>query len=510
MLFRSVVFEKDYSDVDVINDINTAVWLMFKHNWTLCAVMVNSAYPPNAASATRALLDVWGLQSVPVYNYQGTGGQTSGPDNGFTNAIEANYRPQDSTDVGIQSFTPSGGAGAGSGYATGDLFQINGGTPAAGFGAAQYIVLTTGAGGSVTSARIKESGSYSTPPSGTVTTTALTGGGTGLTGTVATAAGKGNYGNAEWALYDLVNAHPGGVTLINGGQSHLDYAMAEDHPATLCGLSTVGVMQGWNPSNGMYGTGAEFNANNSGPEWAAFYSALAACGTPVPVISYGVENTEVNGSGNNQWVYMGENPKSVLNGARISGSTLTLSAVASGTISVGDTVYGTSVPGGVKIVSGSGLSWQLNRTLSTIPGSGTETMFTNGWDNPAIVAYLNNSTSTSACQGATPAFYWCRLSWTPLLMYAIQAGINPNGSGRQLWTMWGGNNGTMTMNAPSSGDDSWSPTPGSGFNFITRTASDSIINNQNALVANDNPSNYLPLFRRRPEPGLRAGSRHAN
>jgi len=505
-----VVFEKDYSDVDVINDINTAVWLMFKHNWTLCAVMVNSAYPPNAASATRALLDAWGLQSVPVYNYQGSGGQTGGPDNGFTNAIETNYRPQDSTDVGIQSFTPSSGGGAGAGYAVGDVFQINGGTLAGGFGAARYVVLTTGTGGSVTSARIKESGSYTVPPSGTVTTAALTGSGTGLTGAITTAAGKGNYGNAEWALFDLINAHPGGVTLINGGQSHLDYAMAQDHLSGLCGLSAVGVMQGWNPNNAMYGAGSEFNSQNTGSEWAAFYSALAACGTPVPVISYGVENTEVNGSGNNQWVYMGENPKSVLNGAVISGSTLTLGSVASGSVAIGDYVYGISVPGGVKIVSGSGLSWQLNRTLGTIPGSGSETMFTNGWDNPAIVAFINNSTATSACQSATPSFYWCRLSWTPLLMYAMQAGINPNGSGRQLWAMWGGNNGTMTMNTPSAGDDSWSPTPQSGFNFITRTASDGVINNQNALVANDNPSNYLPLFRRRSEPGLRAGSRHSN
>lgn len=504
-----VVFEKDYSDVDVINDINTAVWLAFKHQWTLCAIMVNSAYPPNAASATRALLDAWNLRSVPVYNYQGTGGVTGTPDNGFTNAIQANYRPQDSTNVGIKTFTPVVG---GSGFSVGDIFQINGGTVASGFGAAKYVVLAV-SGSSVATARIKESGSYSTAPSGTVTTTAITGGGTGLTGTITTASGKGNFGDAEWALHDLIAAHPGNVTLINGGQSHLDYALSQDHPTDLCSLSAVGVMQGDNPNNVLYGNGGEFNAGATGSEWNAFYGVLAGCSPKITVVSYGVENTEGHGSGNSQWVYMGENPKSTLNGASVSGTSLTFSSVASGTVNVGDYVYGASIQGGLKIVSGSGTSWTLNTSVSA---TGPETMFTNGWDNPAIVAFINSSTADGSCASSSPAFKWCRLSWTPVLMYALQSGVNPLGSGRQLYAMWMGNNGKMFMDSTTpcgtsaTGQNCWSPSTQWANYVLQRTASDSIINNQNLLVANDNPANYLPLFRRQPEPGARAGSRRAN
>jgi len=71
----------------------------------------------------------------------------------------------------------------------------------------------------------------------------------------------------------------------------------------------------------------------------------------------------------------------VTTGSSITGTALTLGAVSSGTVAIGQTITGTGVTAGTTIVSGSGLSWVVSVSQTVV--ATTITMYVN-WDVVAV------------------------------------------------------------------------------------------------------------------------------
>jgi hypothetical protein len=193
----NVIIDTDIcGDWDDCMDVQTLCALHFQGKINIIGAAICSDNV-DSASTVQSFFDYWDI-TAPVYAYQGNafGSQPSN----YTTQTGLQFEPGDASNEGCTSYSISGG---GTANQVGDVLTVPGGTLATGSasyfgvnrGRATKLTVSSVSGGAITGFSISDSGSYSTPPSGTITLPNLHSG-TAATVTLTYTVRRGNYTNA--------------------------------------------------------------------------------------------------------------------------------------------------------------------------------------------------------------------------------------------------------------------------------------------------------------------------
>jgi hypothetical protein len=296
----NVIWDDDITDdIGGTNDVQELIWLHKNRYINLVGIVADTA-DVNSASVARAILDYWGLQSVPVLAYQGT--FFAGNSQGFSSSTTTQFRPQDITNVGISS-TLGTVSVAGTNYQVGDVLPIPGGTLANGFSAAT-LTVTSVSGGGITGLRVSNSGSYSSAPSSPVTLP-NNHGGTQAVVAFSTCARRCNYTDPDSGLIDLINRYNNIAYVMGGTASALQPLLQNYHSAVSSQIGALIFISGEAPSCTYWNVCPDYNLHSSP---SSYNYVDANWPSNVPIFQFGTENPfaqESNNGGPGCFVYGG-------------------------------------------------------------------------------------------------------------------------------------------------------------------------------------------------------------
>jgi hypothetical protein len=479
----------DQSDPDWWGDYLFVMWLAQQQHLRL-DVVGSDAGIVNGPSAYKALLDYWGQSNTQVISYQTASPQADSF--GANSDMAATFRSQDATLAGIILPVITGG---GTAYQVGDILTLSGGTQGS-FGvggcpwaqtAAQYEVDAVSSG-VITAGHFLWPGCYTT--TGTVPASPATlpnpHSGAGATITFTAQAKNGLYRDYT-NLGDILKT-TSNVWYTDTGQSYGLNSFFSNYTGAISiwnsQVAAFAPVNGWNPSNAYFSKGAEFNWVHLYTQWASILPNMT-----VPLVITGDEN-QLGGPK--------INPAGAQVHATISGTSLTINSVQTGTVAIGEYLqanYGSHI----KIASGSGTSWTLSGSASSVSNTAMVLTNTDPLVDPLAHAWTHQTFYTFPY--ALPSY--SSALW-PML---ASGGIVPNGSGYQLYSYYGGLSGNFFIDN-GSGANCWTPSTASsncasaggswvGYqsniaHFIRRRATDAQYATLFATVAAGTPQSALP------------------